>query len=118
MVVAHADCVEEPLAKAGLQLTHHGVVGDFRNRAGDFVPLMLGTQSQHLARHQIEIALPISFEAVAVEKGRQAIRRIRIEIALIEFRVRDSDSLIEDAVERYEMRSPAGEELLVVFGAP
>ena len=62
--------------------------------------------------------MPIGLKSVAIKKTRQGTRSVRIEIALIEFRVRNSDGLIEDAVERHQMRRPAGEELLIGFGAP
>jgi hypothetical protein len=77
---------------------------------------MFGPQGQNLAGHQIEVPLPICFEAVAVEEARQGIRSVRIEIPLIEFRIRDPSGLIEDAIERHQMRRPAGKDLLIALG--
>src|SRR5208282_2873107 len=100
-VISNAGRVEEPLTDARLELDHPRIVGDLRVGGADLVALMLASQGQNLPRHQLDVALPIDFDAITVEETRFGTRRVRIEITLIEFRVGEPQGLIEDAVERH-----------------
>jgi len=55
------------------------------------------------------------FDAVAVEEARLGSQKIRIEIALKEFRISKAYGLIEQTVERHQVRRAAGKELLIAL---